>query len=119
MEETTECPPPRSITFARQTARLPPYVGNLNFETTEADLRDLFAPCGVTEVRLMTSRPDNRPRGYGYAEFKTLDGLKQALDLSGTQFAGRNIRVSVAEPPREADDRTAARVASYGSFSSY
>jgi len=40
----------------------------------------------------------NKPKGFGYVEFGTVDGLKKALDLSETQFQGRNIRISVAEP---------------------
>lgn len=39
-----------------------------------------------------------KPKGFGYAEFGSLDGLKQALTLNQTQFQGRNIRISVADP---------------------
>jgi translation initiation factor 4B len=41
-----------------------------------------------------------KPKGFGYAEFASLDGLKSALTLNGTQFQGRNIRISVADPRR-------------------
>ncbi len=83
------------------------HLGNLNFDSTETDLTEFFAKCSVTTIRLITDRLDNRPKGYGYAEFSTLDGLKSALDMNNSQFAGRNIRVSVAEPPRDQeDDRT-------------
>ncbi|EON69917.1 hypothetical protein W97_09181 [Coniosporium apollinis CBS 100218] len=44
---------------------------------------------------------ERKPKGFGYVEFGTLDGLKKALDLSGTQFQGRNIRVTVADPPKD------------------
>ncbi len=39
-----------------------------------------------------------KPKGFGYAEFATRDGLKQALTLNGSSFQGRNIRISVADP---------------------
>lgn len=39
-----------------------------------------------------------KPKGFGYAEFGTREGLIKALALSGSQFQGRNIRVSVADP---------------------
>lgn len=39
-----------------------------------------------------------KPKGFGYAEFASRDGLKQALTLNGTPFQGRNIRISVADP---------------------
>jgi RNA recognition motif-containing protein len=41
---------------------------------------------------------EKKPKGFGYVEFASLEGLKQALALNGSQFAGRNVRVSVAEP---------------------
>jgi RNA recognition motif-containing protein len=41
---------------------------------------------------------EKKPKGFGYVEFANLEGLKQALALNGSQFAGRNVRVSVAEP---------------------
>lgn len=39
-----------------------------------------------------------KPKGFGYAEFGSREGLVKALALSGQQFQGRNIRVSVADP---------------------
>jgi RNA recognition motif-containing protein len=41
---------------------------------------------------------DQKPKGFGYVEFKTLDGLKDALGRSGGQMLGRTVRTSVAEP---------------------
>lgn len=79
----------------------PPYtahLGNLSFDATEGDVTDFFSGCEVTNVRIVEDKLDRKPKGFGYVEFGTLDGLKKALDLSGTQFQGRNIRVSVAEP---------------------
>lgn len=79
----------------------PPYtahLGNLSFDATEGDVNDFFTGCDVTNVRIVEDKLDRKPKGFGYVEFGTVDGLKKALDLSGTQFQGRNIRVSVAEP---------------------
>lgn len=88
----------------------PPYtahLGNLSFDATEGDIQDFFLDCDVTSVRIVEDKLDRKPKGFGYVEFGTLDGLKKALALSGTQFQGRNIRVSVAEPPK---DRVETRV---------
>jgi len=49
-------------------------------------------------VRIVEDKLERKPKGFGYVEFSTLDGLKKALDLSGTPFQGRNVRVSVADP---------------------
>lgn len=79
----------------------PPYtahLGNLSFEVTEADVQDFLSGCEVTSVRIVEDKLDRRPKGFGYVEFGTVEGLKKALTLSDSQFQGRNIRVSVADP---------------------
>jgi translation initiation factor 4B len=52
----------------------------------------------VTNVRIVEDKLTRSPKGFGYVEFETVDGLKKALDLSGTTLQGRAIRVSIAEP---------------------
>src|SRR5262245_23675635 len=48
------------------------YVGNLSFETTEADLRDAFGRVGtVAEVRIASDRFTGRPRGFAFVTFST------------------------------------------------
>ncbi|KAB8277762.1 hypothetical protein BDV30DRAFT_183436 [Aspergillus minisclerotigenes] len=84
----------------------PPYtahVGNLAFDATSADISDLFVDCAVTNVRIVEDKLTKAPKGFGYVEFETVDGLKKALDLSGATLQGRTIRVSIAEPPKERD----------------
>lgn len=79
----------------------PPYtvhLGNMSFDATEGDITDFFSGCEVTSVRIVEDKMERKPKGFGYAEFATLDGLKKALDANNTQFQGRSIRVSVAEP---------------------
>ena len=83
----------------------PPYtahLGNLSFEVTENDVQDFLSGCEVTSVRIIEDKLDRRPKGFGYVTFGTVDGLKKALTLSETQFQGRNIRVSVADPRKSA-----------------
>lgn len=70
----------------------------MSFDATEGDITDFFSGCQVTSVRIVEDKMERKPKGFGYAEFATLDGLKKALDANNTQFQGRNIRVSVAEP---------------------
>jgi len=70
----------------------------MSFDATEGDIQDFFSGCSVTSVRIVEDKLDRKPKGFGYVEFATLEGLKKALEFNGTQFQGRNIRVSVAEP---------------------
>lgn len=74
------------------------HLGNLSFDATEGDIQDFFSGCSVTSVRIVEDKMERKPKGFGYVEFGTLDGLKKALDLNSTQFQGRNIRISIAEP---------------------
>jgi translation initiation factor 4B len=79
----------------------PPYtahLGNLAFDVTKGDIESFLGDCEVTNVRIVEDKLDQKPKGFGYVEFATVDGLKKALALTESQFMGRNIRVSVAEP---------------------
>ena len=74
------------------------HLGNMPFDATNGDVEDFFRDCAVSSVRIVEDKMDQKPKGFAYVEFKTLDGIKKALDLNGSQFMGRNIRISVAEP---------------------
>ena len=90
----------------------PPYtvhLGNMSFDATEGDISDFFTGCQVTSVRIVEDKLASKPKGFGYVEFATLDGLKKALDANNTQFQGRSIRVSVAEPRKSHGAGTAFR----------
>src|SRR5438045_1295986 len=79
----------------------PPYtahIGNLSFDATQADVQEFFAGCDVVSIRIVEDKVEMKPKGFGYVEFGSLAGLKKALELSGSQFSGRSIRISVAEP---------------------
>jgi len=74
------------------------HVGNLSFEATEGEISDFFARCDVTSVRLVRDREQDRPKGFGYVEFGSKEGLLAALELNSSQLAGRSVRINVAEP---------------------
>ena len=74
------------------------HLGNLSFDATVGDVTDFFDGCECTNVRIIEDKMEMKPKGFGYAEFASLDGLKKALTLNGSQFQGRNIRISVADP---------------------
>ena len=77
------------------------YVGNLSYDATEDELRDLFEQYGAVEsVKLINDRDTGRPRGFGFVEMdgSEADAAIQALD--GQQFGGRSLRVNEAQPRR-------------------
>lgn len=79
------------------------YVGNLSFSTTEADLRDLFAPYGtVNEVVVVTDRMSGESRGFGFVTMGNRhEGQAAIAALEGLSRDGRNLTVSEARPKSE------------------
>ena len=80
------------------------YVGNMNYATTEDELRDLFANHGeVAEVKVNFDRDTGRPRGFAFVEMGTDDAADAAIAaINGQEIGGRTLRVNVANerPPR-------------------
>jgi RNA recognition motif-containing protein len=74
------------------------YVGNLSFETTESDLKELFGQAGAVEtVRIITDRDTGRSKGFGFVEMQ--DGGDRAIaEMNGKDFKGRALTVNEARP---------------------
>lgn len=79
------------------------FVGNLNFKTTEADLRELFQPFGqLSRVHLAMDRETGRVRGFAFVEMPNDEEAKKAIaGLDGKEVGGRNIKVNEARPKGE------------------
>ncbi len=79
------------------------FVGNLSFDTTEDELKELFAQAGtVQSVNIIRDKYTNNPKGFGFIEMGSNDEAKKAIaQLNGKELHGRNITVAEARPPRE------------------
>lgn len=79
------------------------FVGNMNFQTTESDLRALFEPFGeITRVQVMTDRDTGRSRGFGFVEMADDEAAAQAIAaLNGKELDGRALNVNEARPRPE------------------
>jgi cold-inducible RNA-binding protein len=79
------------------------FVGNLNFNTSEDDLRQMFEAYGqVDRVSIMTDRDTGRSRGFGFVEMTNAeDGEKAIAALNGSQVGGRTLNVNEARPKTE------------------
>lgn len=87
--------------FPTQLPTKPPYtahLGNLSYEASSESVTDFFGDCEITSVRIIEDRIEQRPKGFAYAEFATVDGLKKALTRDGSSFEGRTIKVRIADP---------------------
>ncbi len=84
------------------------YVGNLPFNTTEAELRDLFGRHGAVEsVKVITDRETGRSRGFAFVEMDASAADEAMRALDGTDLGGRSLRVNEAndrpDRPRRSD----------------
>jgi len=74
------------------------YVGNLPFNATEAEVRELFAQHGnVLSVKLVTDRETGRPRGFGFVKMDDSGSAAAIAALNGKDFGGRTLRVNEAK----------------------
>ncbi len=76
------------------------YVGNLSYETSEADLQALFAEAGTVEtVNVIRDRETGRARGFAFVEMASEAEAQTAIERFNEQsFGGRNLTVNVAKP---------------------
>ncbi len=76
------------------------YVGNLSFNTGEAELQQLFATMGTVEsVRLIRDQATGRSRGFGFVEMTNDQEANAACrSLNEQDFEGRRLTVNEAKP---------------------
>ena len=76
------------------------YIGNMSYDMTEDDVRDMLAAHGeVASVDLITDRDTGRPKGFGFADMPN-DAEAEAIisALNETEVMGRTIKVNQARP---------------------
>ena len=80
------------------------FVRNISFNATKEDLEQMFSECGAIEDIRMPVKPDGRPKGIAYVEFKEAAAAKKAILVKNEQMLkGRNIVVALSNPPRRGD----------------
>jgi cold-inducible RNA-binding protein len=76
------------------------YVGNLDFNVTEDELRQAFAAYGqVDNVTILKDRDTGQPRGFGFVEMANDEEADKAINgINGTQLGSRALNVNEARP---------------------
>jgi RNA recognition motif-containing protein len=76
------------------------YVGNLPFNTSDADLRAVFEEHGeVASASIVMDRETGRSRGFGFVEMADDGAARDAIAaLHETDFGGRKLVVNEARP---------------------
>jgi RNA recognition motif-containing protein len=79
------------------------YVGNLDYSTTEDDLRTLFAQAGnVTAVALIKDRDSGQSKGFAFVTMGTQSEAQKAISMfNAFSMNARTLTVNVAKPREE------------------
>ena len=75
------------------------YVGNLDYNTNDQSLQELFAECGdVVSAKIVIDRDTGRSKGFGFVEMAVKsDAIKAISTLNGREINGRELRVNEAQ----------------------
>ena len=77
------------------------HIGNLALTSSEAGVREFFAPHGeVRSFERPLDKVTNVPGGFAYVEMAQADAAKAITALNGQQLDGQALRISEAKPPR-------------------
>jgi len=76
------------------------YVGNLSYQTTEADLTSLFEQVGTVEsVQVITDRDSGRSKGFAFVQMSDHEAAEKAIaQFNGKEVNGRELTVNEARP---------------------
>src|SRR5437867_4204314 len=79
------------------------YVGNLSYNISEDDLRELFSQAGeIKDVQLIMDRDTRRPKGFGFVEYMTQADAEKAIQMfNDHELDGRRLTVNIARPREE------------------
>ncbi len=79
------------------------FVGNVSFQTSEAELRAMFEQFGeVARVNVVTDRNTGRARGFAFVEMTNDEEAAKAIGaLNGKEVNGRTLNVNEARPKPE------------------
>jgi RNA recognition motif-containing protein len=76
------------------------YVGNLSYQASEGDIREVFAEYGeVKRVVVPMDRETGKMRGFAFVDMTEDENENQAIeDLDGAEWMGRELKVNKAKP---------------------
>ncbi len=76
------------------------YCGNLSFDLSEGDLKNLFETYGeVDSAKIIVDQFTGRSRGFGFIEMRNREeGLKAIQELDTKDLKGRSLKVNEARP---------------------
>jgi len=79
------------------------YVGNLSYDTSENDLKNVFGEHGtVSKVNIIMDKMTGKSKGFAFVEMENdAEGQKAVDELNDADLNGRNLKVNLARPREE------------------
>ena len=79
------------------------YVGNLSYDVTSDQLKELFSQAGtVVDSIVISDRQSGRSKGFGFVELSSKEEMDKAVEMfNEKEFEGRSMRVSPARPQED------------------
>jgi RNA recognition motif-containing protein len=76
------------------------FVGNLSYDTTSDQIRELFSEVGVVEsCQVILDRDTGRSKGFGFVEMNSMAEASTAKEkFDGKELNGRSLKVDEAKP---------------------
>lgn len=87
------------------------YIGNLVYEKTEIDLKELFEEFGpVNYVKLIKDPNTHKSKGIAFIQMLNKDQAQNAIStLNGSQLDGRTLKVNIAEESKDHSEKKKRR----------
>jgi len=85
------------------------YVGNLSYDVTEDEVRDIFSSHGeISSISIIKDKYSGQSKGFGFVEMPNQAEAEEAIKtLNESELKGRNIKVNQAKPKEERPKRRA------------
>ena len=83
------------------------FIANLDYETTESDIREFFQEVGrPTVINIIQDKKTNKPKGFGFITLDTMDKPEDCWrkKLQGKELRDRPIHIDFALPKIDKDE---------------
>lgn len=79
------------------------YIGSLPYQTTDAELKELFGQAGTVEsASVIMDKFSGKSKGFGFVEMSSDDEASKAIEMfNGYELDGRKMIVNEARPKSE------------------
>jgi len=72
------------------------YIKNIDWSSSEEDLKQLFSQYGSVESAKIIRQVDGQSKGFGYVVFSSPDEAGAALAMNGQKFKSRELHVEIS-----------------------